>query len=125
MLSNQLFLCYPLLLLPSNFPSFRVSSQLTLRLRWPKYWIFSFSISPSNEYSGSTAFRNDWFDLLTVQGTLKSLLQYHNLKASILWCSAFFIVQLSHLYMITGKNHSFEYTDLCQKSDVSAFEYTV
>ena len=102
--SNHLILCRPLLLLSSVFPSIRVfSNKLALRIRRPKSWSFSFSISPSNEYSGLTAFRNDWFDLLTVQGTLKSLLQYHNLKASILWCSAFFVVHLSHLFMITGK----------------------
>ena len=102
--SNHLILCRPLLLLSSVFPSIRVfSNELALCIRRPKYWSFSFSISPSNEYSGLTAFRNDWFDLLTVQGTLKSLLQYHNLKASILWCSAFFVVHLSHPYMINGK----------------------
>ena len=94
--SNHLILCHPLLLLPSVFPSIRVfSSELTLCIRWPKYWSFSFSISPSNEYSGLIFFRIDWFDLLAVQGTLKSLLQHHSSKASILWCSAFFIVQLS------------------------------
>ena len=104
MLSNRLVLHHPLLLLPLIFPSIRVfSNESVLRIRWPKYWSFNFSISPSNEYSGLTAFRNDWFDLLTVQGTLKSLLQYHNLKASILWCSAFFVVHLSHPYMINGK----------------------
>ena len=99
--SNHLILCRPLLL-PSIFASFRVfSSELALRIRWPKYW--SFSISPSNEYSGLISFRSDWFDLLAVQGTLKSLFQHHSLKASILRCSAFFIIQLSHLYMTTGK----------------------
>ena len=104
MTSNHLILCRPLLLLSSVFPSIRVfSNELALCIRRPKYWSFSFSISPSIEYSGLTAFRNDWFDLLTVQGTLKSLLQYHNLKASILWCSAFFVVHLSHPYMINGK----------------------
>ena len=93
---NHLILCHPLLLLPSVFPSIRVfSSELTLCIRWPKYWSFSFSISPSNEYSRFVYFRIDWFDLLVVQGTLKSLLQHHSSKASILWCSAFFIVQLS------------------------------
>ena len=85
-----------------------------------KHWSFSFNISPSNEYSGLISFRRDWFDILAVQGTLKSLLQ-HQLKASILWHSAFFVVQLSHLYMTTGKNHSFDYMDLCQLSDFSAF----
>ena len=93
---NHLILCHPLLLLPSVFPSIRVfSSESTLCIRWPKYWSFSFSISPSNEYSRFVSFRIDWLDLLAVQGTLKSLLQHHSSKASILWCSAFFIVQLS------------------------------
>ena len=103
--SNNLILCCPLLFPPSIFPSIRVfSNESALRIRWPKYWRFSFSISPSNEYSGLISFRIDWLDLLAiVQGTLKSLLQYHNSKASILQCSAFFIVQLSHLYMTTGK----------------------
>ena len=91
--SNHLILCHPLLLLPSIFPSIRVfSSESVLRIRWPKYWSFSFNISPSNEYSRLISFRTDWLDLLAVQGTLKSLLQQHSLKASILWCSAFFIV---------------------------------
>ena len=104
MLSNHLILCHPLLLLPLIFPSIRVfSSELALCIRWPKYWRFSFSISPANEYSGLISFGIDWFDLRAVQGTLKSLLQHHNLKASILWHSAFFMVQLSHLYMTTGK----------------------
>ena len=101
---NHLILCRPLLLLPSIFPGIRVfSSESVLCIRWPKYWSFSFSISPSNEYSGLISFRIDWLDLLAVQGTLKSLLQHHSSKASILWCSAFFIVQLSHPYMTTGK----------------------
>jgi len=96
-------LCH-LLLLPSIFPSIRVfSNESALCIRWPKYWSFSFSISPSTEYSGLISFRIDWFDLLAVQGTLESLFQHHNSKASILWCSAFFIVQLSHLYMTTRK----------------------
>ena len=100
--SSHLILCHPLLLLPSIFPSIMVfSSESVLHIRWAKYW--SFSISPSNQYSGLISFRMDWLDLLAVQGTLKSLLQYHNSKASILWCSAFFIVQLSHAYMTTGK----------------------
>ena len=95
--SNHLILCYPLLLLPSVFPSIRVfSNESALCIRWPKYWSFSFSISPSNEYSGLISFRMDWFDLLAVQKTLKSLLQHHSSKASILQYSAFFIVQLSH-----------------------------
>jgi len=102
--SNHLILCGPLLLLPSIFPSIRVfSSESILHIRWPKYQSFSFSISPSNEYSGLISFRIDWFDLLAVQGTLRSLLQCHSLKASILQHSAFFIVQLSHPYMTTGK----------------------
>ena len=102
--SNHFILCYPLLLLPSIFPSIRVfCNESVLRIRWPKYWSFSFNISPSNEYSGLISIRMDWLDLLAVQGTLKSLLQHHASKASILWHSAFFIVQLSHLYMITGK----------------------
>ena len=102
--SNHLILYHPLLLLPSIFPSIRVfSSESALRIRWPKYWSFSFNISPSNEYSGLISFRMDWLDLLAVQGTLRSLLQHHSSKASILWCSAFFIVQLSHPYMTTGK----------------------
>ena len=102
--SNHLILCHPLLLLPSIFPSIRVfSNESALRLRWPKYWSFSFNISPSNEHPGLISFRMDWLDLLTVQGTLKSLLQHHSSKASILWCSAFFIVQLSRPYMTTGK----------------------
>ena len=102
--SNQLILCCPLLLLPSIFPSSRVfSNESVLRIRWPKYWSYSFSISPSNEYSGLISFRMDWLDLLAVQGTLKSLLQHHSSKASILLPSAFFMVQLSHPYMTTGK----------------------
>ena len=103
--SNHLILCCPLLLLPSVFPSIRVfSNESALHIRWPKYLSFSFSISPSNEYSGLISFRMDWLDLLAVQGTLKSLLQNHSSKASILQCSAFFMVQLSHLYMTTGKS---------------------
>ncbi|CAM9785547.1 unnamed protein product [Rangifer tarandus platyrhynchus] len=102
--SNHLFFCQPLLLLRSVFPSIRVfSNESVLHMRWPKYWSFSFSISPSNEYSGLISYRIGWFDLLTVQGTLKSLLQPHSAKASILQRSAFFIVQLSHPYMTTGK----------------------
>ena len=102
--SNHLILCHPLLLLPSIFPSIRVfSNQLALHMRWPKYWSFSFSISPSNEHPGLISFRMDWLDLLAVQGTLKSLLQHHSSKASILQHSAFFKVQLSHPYMTTGK----------------------
>ena len=102
--SDHLILCHPLLLLPSIFPSIRVfSNESALCIRWPKYWSFSFSISPSNEYSGLISFRMDWWDLLAVQGALKSLLQHHSSKASILQHSAFFTVQLSHPYMTTGK----------------------
>ena len=102
--SNHFILCHPLLLPPSIFPSIRVfSNESVLRIRWAKYWSFSFSISPSNEYSVLVSFRMDWLDLLSVQGTLKSLLQHHSSKASILWCSSFFILQLSHPYMTTGK----------------------
>ena len=102
--SNHLILCGPLLLLPSVFPSIRVfSNESILHIRWPKYWSFSSSISPSNEYSGLIPFRMDWLDLLAVQGTLKSLLQYHSSKESILRRSAFFVIQLSHPYMTTGK----------------------
>ena len=102
--SNHLILCHTLLLLPSIFPSIRVfSSESVLRIRWPKCWSLSFSISPSNEYSGLISFRMDWLDLLAVQGTLKSCLQHHSSKASILQCSAFIVVQLSHPYMTTGK----------------------
>ena len=108
--SNHLIFCRRLLLLPSIFPSIRVfSNESVLCIRWPKYQSFSFSISPSNQYSGLISFRTDWFDLLAVQGTLKSLLQHHSTKASILRCSAFFTVQLSHPYMTTGKKHSFDY----------------
>ena len=102
--SNHLILCHPLLLLPSIFPSIRVfSDESAVHIRWPKYWSFSFNISPSNEHPGLISFRMDWLNLLAVQGTLKSLLQHHSSKASILQCSAFFIVQLSHPYMTIGK----------------------
>ena len=102
--SNHLILYHPLLFPPSLFPSIRVFSQESvLLIRWPKYWSSSFDISPSNEYSGFSSFSIDWFDLFVIQGTFKSLLQYHNLKASIFWCSTFFMVLLSHLYMTTGK----------------------
>ena len=102
--SSHLILCHPLLLLPSIPPSIRVfSNESTLHMRWPKYWSFSFSISPSNEHPGLISFRMDWLDLLAVLGTLKSLLQHHSSKASVFWCSAFFTVQLSHPYMTTGK----------------------
>ena len=107
--SNYLILCHPLLLPPSIFLSIRVlSNESVLRIRWPKYWSFNFSISPSNEYSGLISLRMDWVDLLAVQGTLKRFLQYHSSKASILQCSAFFIVQLSHQYMTTGKTIAVE-----------------
>ena len=104
--SNHPILCYPLLLLPSILPSIRVfSNESALQITWPKYWSFSFSISPSNEYAGLISFRIDWLDLLAVQGTLKSLLQHHSSKASLLpWCSAFFMVQLSHPYMLLEKS---------------------
>ena len=102
--SNHLSLCRPPLLLPSIFPCIRVfSNETVLHIRWPKYWSFSFNISPSNGHPGLISFRMDWLDLLAVQGTLKSLLQHHSSKSSILWSSAFFIVQLSHPYMTTGK----------------------
>ena len=107
--SNHLIPGRPLLLLPSIFPSIRIfSNDSVLHSKWPKYWSFSFSISPSNQYSGLISFTIDRFDLLVVQGTLKSLLQHHSSKASILWCSAFFIVQLSHSYMTTGKNRALQ-----------------
>ena len=119
--SNHLILCHPLLLPPSIFPSIRVfSNESVLHIRWPKYWSFSFSISPSNDYSGLISFRMDWLDLFAVQGTLKRLLQHHSSKASILWCSAFFIVQLSHPYIITEKN-SFDQTGICQQNNVFVF----
>ena len=106
--SNHLTLCCPLLLLPSIFLRIRVfSSESSLRIRWPKYWSFSFNISPSNEHAGLISFRMDWLDLLAVQGTLKNLIQHHSSKASILWCSAFFTVQLSHPHMTTGKTIAF------------------
>ena len=102
--SNHLILCHPFLLPPSIFPSIRVFfSESLLHIRWPKYWSFSFSISPANEYVGLISFRMDWLDLLVVQGTLKSLLQHHSSKASILWHSVFFMIQLSYPYMTTGK----------------------
>ena len=105
--SNHFILCRPLLLPPSIFPSIRVfSNESALRIRWPKYWSFSFSNSPSNEYSGLISFRMDLLDPLAVQGTLKSFLQHHSSKGSVLWCSAFFIVQLSHPYTTTGKTRA-------------------
>ena len=102
--SNHIILCHPILLLPSIFPSIRIfSNESALCIRWPKYWSFSFNVSPTNEHPGLISFRMDWLDLLAVQGTRKSLLQHRSSKASILWCSAFFTVQLSHPYMTTGK----------------------
>ena len=115
--------CHPLLLPPSIFPSTRViSNELVVHIRWPKYWSFSFSISPSNKYSGLISFRMDWLDLLTVQGTLKSLLQHHSSKASILRCLAFFIVQLSHQYVTTGKTIALTRWTFVDKV-MSAFQY--
>ena len=123
--SNHLILCHPLLP-PSTFPSNRVfSNESALRIRWPMYWSFSFSISPSNGYSGLISFRMDWLDLLAVQGTLKSLLQHHSSKASILRRSAFFIVQLSHPYMTTAKTIALTRLLLCWQSNVSAFQYAI
>ena len=122
MLSNHFILCHPFLLLPSVLPSIRIfSNESTLHVWWPNYWGFSFSISPFSEYSGLISFRIDWFDLLVVRGTLKSLLQNHSLKASILWCSAFFMVELSYPYMTTGKTVPLTLMDICQQNDVSAF----
>ena len=124
--SNRLILCHPLLRLPSIFPTIKVfSNGLALCIRWPKYWSFSFSISPSNENSGLISFRMDWLDLLPVQWTLRSLLQHHSSKESVLLCLAFFMVQLLHPYMTTGKTIALTMTDLCRQSNVSAFEYAV
>ena len=124
--SSHLILCRPLLLLPPTPPSIRVfSNESTLHMRWPKYWSFSFSIIPYKVIPGLISFRMDWLDLLAVQGMLKSLLQHDSSKTSILWCSAFFTVQLSHPYMTTGKNHSLDQRDLCWQSNDSAFEYTI
>ena len=120
--SNHLILCRLLLFPPSIFLSIRVfSNESALRIRWPKYWSFSFNISPSNEHSGLISVRMDWLDLLAVQGTLKSLLQHHGSKASILWHSAFFIVQLSHPYMTAGKTIALTRQTFVGKSNVSAF----
>ena len=119
--SNQFILCHPLPLLSSVLPSIRVfSNESALRIRWTKYWSFSFSISPSNEHPGLISFRMDWLDLLAAQGTLESLLQHHSSKASILQCSTFFIVQLLHPYMTTGKTIALT-RHLCWQSNVSAF----
>ena len=123
--SNHLILCCPLLLLPSISPSIRVfSNKSVLHIRWPKYWSFSFSISPSNEYSRLISFRTDWLDLLAVQGTLKTLLQHHSSRASIIQYSAFFIVQLSHPYMTTGKTIALTIQTFVSKVS-SAFQYAV
>ena len=120
--SNHLILCHPLLLLPSIFPSFRVfSNELALCIRWPKNWSFSFSTSPSNEYSGFISLRIDWLDLLAVQGTLQSLLQHHSSNTLILWLSAFFIGPTLTPIHDYWKNHSLDYMDLCWQSDVSVF----
>ena len=120
--SNHLILCDPLLLPPLIFPNIRVfSNESALHIRWPKYWSFSFSISPSNEHPGLISFRVDWLDLLAVQGTLESLLQYHSSKASILWCSAFFYSLTLTSIHDYWKNCIFDYTDLCRQSNVSAF----
>ena len=122
--SNHLILCRPLLVLPPIPPNIRVfSNESTLHMRWPKYWSFSFSISPSNEHPGLISFRMDWLDFLAVQGILKSLLQHHSSKASTFWHSAFFIVQLSHPYMTTGKTIPLTRQTLI--GNVSAFEYTI
>ena len=121
MLSNHLLLCRPLFLLPSIFPNIRVfSNESALRIRWPKYWSFSFNISPSNEHSGLISFRMDWFDLLPVQGTLKSLLQHHSSKASAPALSLLYGPALTSIYDY-WKNHGFDWTDLCWQSDVSDF----
>ena len=117
-------LCHPLNLLPSMFPSIRVfSNESVLHITWPKYWNFRFNISPSNEYSGLISFRMDWLDLLAVQGTLKSLLQHHSSKASILWHLAFFMVQTLKSIHDYWKNHSFDQTEICWQSNISAFKY--
>ena len=122
MTSSHPILCHPLLLLPLVHPCIRFfSSESTLRMRWPKYWSFSFSISPSNEHPGLISFRMDWLGSPCSQGTLKSLLIHHRSKASIFQHSAFFTVQLSHPYMTTEKNHSLDQTNLCWQSNVSTF----
>ena len=124
--SNHLILCHPLLCLPSIFSSIRAfSNESTLHMRWPKYWSFSFNISPSNEHPGVIIFRMDWLDLLAVQGTLKSLLQHHSSKASILLCSAFFTVQISHPYMTTGKTIALTRWTFVDKVMSLLFKYAV
>ena len=123
--SNHLILCHPLLLPPSVFLSIRIfSNESLIHIRWPKYWSFSLSNSPSNEYSGLISFRIDWFDLLAVQGTPKSFLQHHSSKASVLQLSAF-LWSNSHIHTTLLENNYIDYTDLCQQSNVSAFLYTV
>ena len=123
--SSHLILCCPLFLLPPILPSISVfSSESALHIRWPKYWSFSFNIGPSNEHPGLISFRMDWLYLLTVQGTLKSLFQHHSLKASILWCSAFFIFQLSHPYTTTGKTRALTRWTFVDKV-MSAFKYAI
>ena len=125
MVSNHLIFCHPLLLLPSVFPSIRdFSNESALPIRWPKYWSFSFCIGLSNEYSGLISFTIDWFNLLAVRGTLKSLLQHPNLKASILQCSAFLWAN-SQIHSWLLENHNFDHTGLCQQNDVSSFKYVV
>ena len=120
--SSQLIHCRPLFFLPPIPPSIRVfSNESTLRMRWPKYWSFSFSISPCNEHPALISFRMDWLDLLAVRGTLKSLLQHHSSKASVLWCSAFFMVQLSHPYLTTGTTIALTRRTFCWQRDISAF----
>ena len=124
--SNYLILCHPFLLLPSIIPSIRIfSSESVLCSKWPKYWSFSFNISPSNEYLGLVSFRIDWFDLLAVQGTLKSLLQHHSSKASILWCSAFFVVQISHPCMTARKTIALTRWNFVSKEIHLVFQNTV
>ena len=124
--SNHLILCHPLLLMPSIFPSIRAFlNESVLHIRWPKCWSFSFNISPSNKHPGLSSFRMDWLDLLAVQGTLKSLLQHHSSKASILQCSAFFIVQLSHPYMTTGKTIALTRQTFVGKTMSLLFYYAV
>ena len=125
--SIHLILCWPLVLPPSIFPSIRVfSNESVLHIKWPKYWSFSFNISLSNKHSGLISFRMDWLDLLVVQGTLKSLLQHHSSKASILWCSAFFIAQLSHPFMTTGKTIALtRQTFVSKVISLSAFQYAI
>ena len=123
--TDYLMLCCPFPLLPSIFPSIKVFSVSKLFIRWPKYWSFSFSISPSNEYSALIFLKINWFELLAVQGTLKSLLQHHSLKVSILQCSALFMVKFSHPYITTGKTIALTITDIFHQSDVFAFKCTV